>query len=119
MPGPVSELARTLLGFAETRARLAAGEIEEQWLRAIEILLWCAASAFFLGAALVFLSVLIVLAAWETNRLLAAGLLGALYLAAALAAALVARRRLRERPKFLAATLEELAKDRARMEGPR
>lgn len=112
MLGPVRELARTLLAFAETRARLAATELEEQAVRFIEIALWIAFTLLFVGAALVFLSVLLVLAFWDTHRLLAAGLLAALYLGAAGAAALVTRARLRERPKFLSATLAELRKDR-------
>jgi uncharacterized membrane protein YqjE len=118
MAGPVREIARALLGFAETRVRLAATELEEQGVRFLEIALWFAAAGFFLGVALVFLSVLVVLAMWETNRVLAAGLLVAIYLAAALGAALVLRARLRERPGFLAATLAELRKDRERMQGP-
>jgi len=114
--GSVRELARTLLSFAETRARLAAGELEEQAVRFVEIALWIAFTLFFFGGALVFLSVLIVLAFWDANRLLAAGLLAVLYLGAGCASALVARARMRERPRFLAATLEELRKDRERVE---
>lgn len=118
MPIPVRELARSLLAFAETRARLAATELEEQAVRLVEIALWIAFAAIFVGAGLVFLSLLVVLALWDSQRVLAAALLAALYLGAAGAAALVARARLRERPKFLAATLEELRKDRERMGGP-
>mgnify|MGYP001764852231 CR=1 FL=1 len=116
MLGSVRELARTLLAFAETRARLAAGELEEQAVRFIEIALWFAFTLLFVGAALVFLSILVVLAFWDANRVLAAGLLALLYLGAGGASALVLRARLRERPRFLAATLEELRKDRERVE---
>jgi uncharacterized membrane protein YqjE len=114
MPGSVRELARTLLAFAETRGRLAASEVEEQALRLVEIVLWIALALFFFGLAVVFLSVVVVLAFWDTDRTLAAALLAALYLGAGAAGALVARARWRERPKFLAATLEELRKDRER-----
>ena len=62
--------------------------------------------------------VFVVILYWESNRLLAAGLLAALFLAAGAAGALIARRRLGERPKVLAATLAELAKDRERLENP-
>jgi len=114
MLGSARELARTLLAFAETRGRLAAGELEEQALRLVEITLWVACALFFFGLAIVFLSVVVVLAFWDANRILAAALLAALYLGAGLAGALVARKRWLERPKFLAATLEELRKDRER-----
>ncbi len=116
MLGPVRELARTLLSFVLTRSRLAATELEEQAFRLIEIVVWLAAALFFAGLALVFAAVLVVLLFWDSNRLLAAGLLAALFVGAGTLAALVARARLRERPKFLAATLAELEKDRATLE---
>lgn len=118
MLGSVREIARTLLSFAETRTRLAATEIEEQAVRLIEILVWLAVALFFLGIALLFLAIVIVLLFWDSNRLLAAGLLTALFLGAGAAAALVARSLMRERPQFLAATLAELELDRDRISRP-
>jgi uncharacterized membrane protein YqjE len=112
MLGPVREFARTLLSFVLTRTRLAATELEEQALRLIEILVWLAAALFFLGIAIVFVALLLVLLFWDANRLLAAGLLAALFVSIGTGAALVARRLLRERPKLLAATLAELERDR-------
>ncbi|MCC6211477.1 MAG: phage holin family protein [Burkholderiales bacterium] len=118
MLGSVKELARTLLSFAETRARLAATELEEQAARLAEILIWAAAALFFFAIAVLFAAVLVVLLFWDSNRLLAAGLLAALFAGIAAFAALAARARLRERPKFLAATLAELKQDRERIAGP-
>lgn len=115
MLGSVRELARTLLSFAETRARLAVTEMEEQAVRLAEILIWLAAALFLFGVALAFLAVLIVLLFWDSNRLLAAGLIAAVFLGAGSAAALIARARMRERPRFLAATLAELELDRDRI----
>jgi uncharacterized membrane protein YqjE len=111
MLGPVREIARTLLSFALTRTRLAATELEEQALRLIEILVWIAVALFFFGVALVFAAVLVVLLFWDSNRVLAAGLLTALFVSISAGAALFARIRLRERPKLLAATLAELERD--------
>ena len=115
MFGSLRELARTLLSFTETRARLAATEIEEQAVRAVEILVWLAAALFLFGVTLLFLAIVILLLFWDSNRLLAAGLLAALFLGSGSAAALVARARMRERPKLLAATLAELELDRQRI----
>jgi uncharacterized membrane protein YqjE len=112
MLGPVRELARTLLSFALTRTRLAASELEEQAVRLIEILIWLAVALFFLGVALVFAAVLVVLVFWDSNRVLAAGLLAALLVSVGAGAGLMARIRLRERPKLLAATIAELERDR-------
>jgi uncharacterized membrane protein YqjE len=115
MFGPARELARTLLAFAETRTRLAATELEEQSIRLAEILLWLAVALFFLGLSLLFIAVLVVLLFWDSNRLLAAGLIAALFTGAGLVSALVVRSRMRERPKFLAATLAELKRDKERL----
>ena len=112
MPGPVRDFARTLLSFVLTRTRLAATELEEQALRLIEIMVWIAAALFFIGVATVFIALLVVLLFWDSNRLLAAGLLAALFVSMAAAAALVARQLLGARPKLLAATLAELERDR-------
>ena len=115
MIGPVKELARTLVGFAETRARLAASELEEQTLRFLEIAMWAVLSMFFFGVAMVFLAMLVLLLAWDANRLLAAGLLAALFLGIGTVGAVIAARLLKQRPKMFAATLDELAKDRDRV----
>ncbi|MGH8764197.1 MAG: phage holin family protein [Burkholderiales bacterium] len=112
MLGPARELARTLLSFVETRTRLAATELEEQSIRLVEIALWLAAALFFLGIALLFIAVLIVLHFWDSDRVLAAGLIAALFTGAGIASALVVRARMRARPKFLAATLSELQRDK-------
>lgn len=118
MLGRVRELARAALSIAETRAQLAAAELEEQALRWTEIALWAAFAAFFLGAALVFAALLVVLAFWDSSRVLAAGLVAALFAGAAGIAALLTRARLRERPRLFSATLAELRKDRERIERP-
>lgn len=116
MIGPVKEFVRTLIALAETRAQLAANELEEQTLRLLEIAVWAVVSMFFVGVATVFLGILIVLLAWDANRMLAAGLLAALFLGIGGFGALMARRLLRDRPKLFAATLAELKKDRQRIE---
>ena len=111
MLGSVRELARSLLSIVETRARLAANELEEQAVRLVEIALWFALAILFLSVALVFVSVLVLLAFWDSNRMFAAGLLAVLYLGAGGACAVVARGRLRERPALFSATVAELGKD--------
>jgi uncharacterized membrane protein YqjE len=116
MLGPVREFVRTLVVLAETRARLAANELEEQTLCLLEIAVWTVLSMFFFGVAVVFLAVLIVLLAWDANRVLAAGLLTALFLGTGTFGAFMAARLLKLRPKLFAATLAELAKDRERIE---
>ena len=106
---------RTLLSFAETRARLAANELEEQGLRLAEVAVWAAAAMLFAVIGLVFLSLFVVLLFWDSNRLLAAGLGTAFFVIGGIASALMARAGLAARPKLLAATLAELKKDREKL----
>jgi len=47
----VRELARSLLSIIETRARLAANELEEQAVRLVEITLWFSLAILFLSVA--------------------------------------------------------------------
>ncbi len=111
----VRSVVRSLLSFAETRARIAASEFEEQLLRLLEVAVWAIAALFLAAIALLLLSLFIVLVFWDSNRLLAAGLLAALYASAAGFSVVMVRKCLAARPKFLAATLAELEKDRERM----
>lgn len=114
----VRSAVRTLLAFAETRARLAANEVEEQALRLLEILVWGAAAVLFFCIALVFVSLFIVLVFWDSNRLLAAGLVAGFFVTGATVSMLMVRAGLAARPRFLAATLAELQKDRAQVSPP-
>jgi uncharacterized membrane protein YqjE len=114
----VRSALRTLLSLAETRARLAANEVEEQALRLLEVLVWGAAALLFFSIALVFISLFIVLVFWDSNRLLAAGLVAGFFVAGAGVSVLMVKAGLNARPKFLAATLSELQKDRAQVAAP-
>ncbi len=116
MLSSLKELARTVLAFAETRARLAATDIEEQAVRFVEIAVLAALALFFFAVGIVFVPIVALLALWENDRLIGAVVIGALYFGAGVIAAITMRLRLRERPAFLAATLEELRKDRERLE---
>ena len=118
MSSPVRGFARTLISFIETRVGLAASEFEEQALRLAEVALWALAGLVTASIALLMLSIFAVLLFWDSHRMLAAALVGALWLAAAAVCGLLAWARMRERPKFLSATLAELAKDRSRFGNP-
>src|SRR6185436_3225458 len=96
---------RTLLAFAETRASLAANEFEEQVLRILEIVVWAAAGLLLFVISLVFVALFVVLVFWDSNRLLAAGLVAGFFIAGAAVSALMVRSGLAARPKFLAATI--------------
>jgi uncharacterized membrane protein YqjE len=110
--GPIRGFARTLLSFVATRAQLAANEFEEQWIRLLEIAIWLLAAFFLFAIALALGAVFVLALFWDTHRMLAAALIPLPFAAAGAIAWLFARRRLAERPKFLGATLAEMARDR-------
>lgn len=118
VPSAVRSVARSLLAFAETRTRIAASEFEEQLLRILEVAVWAAVALFLFAFAVLLAAFFIVLVFWDTNRLMAAGLLAALFAAGGGFSVLMVRNCMAARPKFLAATLAELEKDRQRMQKP-
>mgnify|MGYP000036762062 CR=1 FL=1 len=109
---------RVVLAHAQTRARLAANELEEQGLRLLEVAVWAAAAFVLFAIGMVFLAFCVVLLFWDTNRLLAAGLVTALFISGGGVSVLMVRAGLAARPKFLAATIAEFEKDRARADKP-
>ena len=105
-------LGHTALGAARVRLEIVSSELEEQGLRLSQLLLLAAAAGFCLALTVVLLIAFVVVLYWNTHRLVA---LGGFTLLFALTGAglLIALRRLAgSRPRFLAATIAELEKDR-------
>ncbi|HVC02182.1 MAG TPA: phage holin family protein [Steroidobacteraceae bacterium] len=118
--GLIASLRRvvaTLIELARTRLELVSVEIEEQIEYAAHLVLWGAAAMYFGSLALLLLAITVVIAFWDTHRLLAACLVTGAFAIAALVAVLEVRRRLRERPRLLSATTEELRRDAAALHG--
>jgi uncharacterized membrane protein YqjE len=113
--GILDSLRRVLSTVVEllyTRAELFATEVEEEFHRAAGLLLWVIIAVVAGGFTVMMLSLAIVIAFWDTHRLLAACLVTTLF-GVILATALVTlRSRLRSRPPLLAETLAELRRDR-------
>ncbi|HUO95323.1 MAG TPA: phage holin family protein [Steroidobacteraceae bacterium] len=107
----------TLIALAQTRLELVGVEIEEQIAHAASVLFWSIAAMFFLSMSVLLLALMVVIAFWDVHRLLAAGLVTATFALAALLAALVARHRLRTRPRLLATLASEFERDAAALEG--
>lgn len=102
-----------LVAIGHTRLRLASTELEEERVRIAELLLLATFSLFFLGIGLVLACLLLVLLMWDGPRLLVLGLLTATFLAVGAVAGAAWRRKARDKPPLLAATLEELRRDEA------
>ncbi len=105
--------------LAHTRIELVSVEMEARLLNSRHVMLWSVVALFSASLALLTLSLTVLIIFWDTHRLLAAGAITAFFATMAIAAALVVRRRLHERPRLLAATIEELKRDVATLDGPR
>ncbi|GED21766.1 phage holin family protein [Halomonas halmophila] len=108
----------SLLATGETRLRLAVLELEEERARLVGILLLAGLSMILLLLGLGALTTLVIVAFWESHRLMAiavsAGVL--LFGGAGLAAWVM---HLARRPTLLASTLKHLALDRELLESQR
>jgi len=110
-------LARTFLAIVQTRIEIFASELDEERTRLAQIALLAAFAAFCLGLAVILLVFFLVVLFWESDRLLAIGVLAGVFAAGGIAACLGLRAAISKRPKFLSATLAELRKDGTRLEG--
>jgi uncharacterized membrane protein YqjE len=111
------KLARTFLAVVQTRLEIVASEIDEARARLARIAVLAAVAGFCTGVAVNLLVLLLVVVFWDTNRLLAIGVLAGVFAAAAIAAGLLLWSAIARRPPLLSATLAELRKDRAKLDG--
>jgi uncharacterized membrane protein YqjE len=107
----LSSLARTFVALIQTRIEIFASEVDEERTRVERIVVLAAGAMFCMGLAIVLIVLLVAVVFWDSNRLLAIGVLAALFMLAGLGLLLALRSVVRQRPKFLAATLAELRKD--------
>ncbi len=105
-------LAATLLAIAHTRLELLSTELEEERVRLSSMLVWTLVALFCAGLGVVLATLFVVLALWDTHRLLALGIPAILFLLGAALAWLVVRGKARAKPRLFAASLTELSKDR-------
>ena len=108
----VKVLAGTLLAMAHARLELLSTEMEEQraWLGAL--LVWTLVALFCAGVGVVLATLFVVIALWDTHRLLALGIPAILFLLGGALAWLAVLGKARARPRLFAASLGELSKDR-------
>ena len=112
----VRRLLAGLVAIAQTRLELVTTELAAEIQRAVGVLLWAAIALFFAGLSVLMIAITLVVFAPESQRVLVAGLVCATFLAGAIGAALVVRRKVAERPPLLSASLGELRKDREALE---
>lgn len=114
----LTTLAATLVAVAHTRLDLLSANLEEEREHVISLLGTMLAALFCLGVGAVLATILLVVAFWDTHRLLVLGTLAGFFLAAGMAAWGVAMYKVRTKPRLFSASLAELLKDRQQL-GPR
>lgn len=121
-PGPASRmlhslrsLVATLLGIVSTRVELISTEIEEEALRVAIIVAIGLAAMFCAGVAIMLVVAFVVVAFWDTHRLLAIAVVAAVFALASMVLFQQMQTRYRTRSRLFSASLGELAKDRERL----
>jgi uncharacterized membrane protein YqjE len=111
----LSSLILTITQIARTRLELLGTEVEEQVTRLVSILVWSLVALFLAFATTILSAVAIIVAFWETHRLLAAIGVALVFGLAALLCGLRVVGQVKSRPRLFQATLGELKKDRERL----
>lgn len=108
-------LSLSLVGIVHTRLELLSTEIAEEREHLISLLVLMLLALFCLGVGVALLAMLIVVAFWESHRLLALGGVTGFFLLTSAGMAWLALHKSRTRPRLFAASLAELSKDRQRL----
>ena len=107
----IKNLAATGASIAQTRLELLSVDAQIARTKFIQLLVLIVCALFFLFFGLVMLSLLIVIYSWESDRMLALGLLTGGFIAIGIILTILIMRSLRTMPKLFEASIAELAKD--------
>jgi uncharacterized membrane protein YqjE len=102
----------TVIALAHTRLELFTTEIEEEIQRAASILLWGLVALFFGSLTVLMIAFTVIIIFWDDHRILAAVLVTVTFLVMTLVFGLLARSRLKSKARFMAASIDELKRDR-------
>jgi uncharacterized membrane protein YqjE len=102
----------TVIALVSTRLELFTTEIEEEIQRAASILMWALVALFFGSLTVLMIAFTVIIIFWDDHRILAAACVTASFLLATLVFGLLARSRLKAKSRFMAASIEELKRDR-------
>jgi uncharacterized membrane protein YqjE len=108
----LKNIVATGSSIAQTRLELLSVDVQIARSKFVSLLVMIVCALFFLFFGLVMLSLLIVIYSWETNRMLALGLLTIGFISIGLILTFLAMRSLQTMPKLFEASIAEFAKDR-------
>jgi uncharacterized membrane protein YqjE len=108
----IKGLVSTGASIAQTRLELISVDVQIARTKFISLLVMIVSALFFLFFGLVMLALFIVIYSWESDRMMALGLLTSAFLLIGLVLAAMIMQSLRTMPKLFEASIAELAKDR-------
>lgn len=108
--------ATTLVGIAHTRLELLSTDLEEDRERLFSLVALYLTAMFFFAVGLVLVAIFLVVAFWETHRLIALGSLAGFFLMMGLVASGFAIRKAKTKPRLFSASLLELLKDKDKLD---
>ena len=108
----IKNLVSTGVSIAQTRLELLSVDVQIARSKFISLLVMIVSALFFLFFGLVMLALLIVIYSWESDRMLALGLLTSAFIGVGLILGLLIMQSLRNIPKLFEASIAELAKDK-------
>ena len=111
----LTTLAATLVAIVQTRLELLSADLEENLEHLMSLLVLTLVALFCLGVGVVLATILLVVAFWDTQRLMVLGLLAGLFLTGGIAAWLFVMHKIKTKPRAFAASLSELFKDRQQL----
>lgn len=111
----LTTLTASLVAMAHTRLELLSVDLEEEREHFFSLLVLAQAALFCLGLGVLLTTLLVVVAFWDSYRLLVLGVLAGLFLAAGIAAWRIALHKVRTKPRFFASSLSELLEDRQQL----
>ena len=109
-------LLEQVLALLQVRVELLTAELSAEVRRAAVVVIWAAVALLFGALGMLMVTVTILVALWEQHRVLAAALVTLFFFLVAAFAVWQILRRVRGRKPLLAASLEELRRDRAAIE---
>lgn len=119
--GGVASSLRSLLGngiaLLQTRLELLSIEAQEERVRLLALLTYGALAFVLLSFGLMFLALLVTVLLWDSHRLLALGIFTAIFLTGGLIALFATLRQASTPSRLFAASIAELAQDRAALNG--
>ncbi|MDD5403115.1 MAG: phage holin family protein [Sulfuricella sp.] len=107
----IKRLGATGVTIVRTRLELLATELAEEKERFLIQMMLGLAALFFIGLGIILGTVFLVVALWESHRLLALGMFAVFFLGLGIAALVAAAKFARTQSRLFSASLAELSKD--------